>query len=100
MVVFSRGNQVNGAAMFVGTVAGGFLGQVDLAVPFVVRAGLLVVLFFLAGRLMVERGFEPRALVASQDADCVECFRIDADTGALERVGTVDAPSAADVAVV
>ena len=37
-------------------------------------------------------------LVASQDADCVECFRIDPGTGALERVHTQHAPCAADVA--
>jgi len=39
-------------------------------------------------------------LVASQDADCVECFRIDPETGALELVDTQDAPCAADVAVI
>jgi len=30
--VFARGQQVSGASMFVGTIAGGFLGQVDLVV--------------------------------------------------------------------
>lgn len=39
-------------------------------------------------------------LVASQDADCVECFRIDALTGALAPAQTQHAPCAADVAVV
>jgi 6-phosphogluconolactonase len=39
-------------------------------------------------------------LVASQDADCVECFRIDAGSGALERVHAQHAPCAADVAVI
>lgn len=39
-------------------------------------------------------------LVASQDADCVECFRIDPGTGSLELVHTQPAPCAADVAVV
>ena len=39
-------------------------------------------------------------LVASQDADCVECFRIDAATGALELAHTQHAPCAADVAVI
>lgn len=39
-------------------------------------------------------------LVASQDADCVECFRIDSGTGALELVHTQHAPCAADVAVI
>jgi 6-phosphogluconolactonase len=39
-------------------------------------------------------------LVASQDADCVECFRIDPTTGALELAHTQHAPCAADVAVI
>lgn len=39
-------------------------------------------------------------LVASQDADCVECFEIDPGTGALELVHTEHAPCAADVAVI
>lgn len=38
-------------------------------------------------------------LVASQDADCVECFRIDRASGALTLVHTQPAPCAADVAV-
>ncbi len=39
-------------------------------------------------------------LVASQDADCVECFRIDPGTGALELAHTQDAPCPADVAII
>lgn len=39
-------------------------------------------------------------LVASQDANCVECFGIDPETGALEFVHTQNAPCAADVAIV
>mgnify|MGYP000001414418 FL=1 len=39
-------------------------------------------------------------LVASQDANCVECFRIDPETGALELARTQGAPCAADVAVI
>ncbi len=39
-------------------------------------------------------------LVASQDADCVECFRIEAATGALELTHREQAPCAADVAVI
>ena len=60
--VFARGQQVNGAAMFIGTITGGFLGQIDLAVPFIVRSGLLVIVFFVAAGLMVETGFEPTSL--------------------------------------
>jgi len=39
-------------------------------------------------------------LVASQDADCVECFRIDPGTGGIELAHTQHAPCAADVAVI
>ena len=60
--VFARGQQVSGVAMFSGTIAGGFLGQIDLAIPFVVRAALLVVVFVVAGRMMTEIGFTPTAL--------------------------------------
>lgn len=57
--VFSRGQIVGGAAMLVGTVGGGLLGQVDLALPFVVRSVLLIALFVLAFVGMHDLGFEP-----------------------------------------
>ncbi len=60
--VFARSQQVTGAAMLVGTTGGGLLGQLDLAVPFVVRAGLLAGLFVLSLRWMQEVGFVPRRL--------------------------------------
>lgn len=60
--VFARAQQVTGAAMLLGTIGGGLLGQLDLAIPFVVRAGLLVLLFVLALPLMQELGFTPREL--------------------------------------
>ncbi len=55
--VFARGQQVSGVAMFTGTIAGGFLGQLDLAVPFAARAILLVIVFGIASRLMHDMGF-------------------------------------------
>ena len=58
--VFSRGQMVSGAAMLVGTVGGGLLGQIDLAIPFLVRTGLLLVLLVLAFIGMHDLGFEPR----------------------------------------
>lgn len=64
--IFARGQQVNGAAMLVGTVIGGFLGQVDLSVPFVVRAALLAIVMVLAARFMTEVGFEPQPLRLSE----------------------------------
>jgi MFS family permease len=60
--VFARGHQVSGAAMFVGTISGGFLGQLDLAIPFVARALLLAVVFVVARRFMQEIGFTPKTL--------------------------------------
>jgi MFS family permease len=58
--VFSRGQIVSGAAMLVGTVGGGLLGQIDLSLPFLVRSGLLVLLFGLAWGGMRDIGFRPR----------------------------------------
>lgn len=60
--VFARSAQVTGLAMLVGTTSGGFLGQIDLAVPFVIRAVVLVGVFGLAWRGMHEMGFTPRPL--------------------------------------
>ena len=58
--VFSRGQFISGAAMLVGTVGGGLVGQIDLALPFMIRSGLLIVLFILAFAGMHEVGFEPQ----------------------------------------
>lgn len=63
--VFARSQQVTGLAMLVGTTSGGFLGQLDLAVPFVVRAVLLGGLLVIAGRTMHDLGFTPRPLELS-----------------------------------
>ncbi len=64
--VFARPQQVTGVAMLVGTTSGGFLGQVDLAVPFVVRSLLLVALFGVSYRVMVDVGFEPKRLAIAE----------------------------------
>lgn len=58
--VFARGGVVSGAAMLVGSVGGGALGAVDLAIPFVVRAALLAAAFVIGWRTMFDRGFTPR----------------------------------------
>ncbi len=58
--VFGRGQIVSGAAMLTGSVAGGAIAQVtSLGVPFVVRAGVLVVMFVIAWRMMHDVGFTP-----------------------------------------
>jgi predicted MFS family arabinose efflux permease len=58
--VFARGQQVTGAAMLVGTVAGGLLGQIDLSIPYIVRSLLLAAVFVVAFVLMHDVGFVPR----------------------------------------
>lgn len=60
--VFARGQQVSGAAMLVGTISGGLLGQLDLAVPFLTRSALLVVVFLIASTMMHDIGFTTRRL--------------------------------------
>ncbi len=64
--VFGWGGATFGAAMLVGTLAGGFLGQIDLQIPYVVRAVLLGVCFIATLALMREWGFEPRPLKLSR----------------------------------
>jgi MFS family permease len=58
--VFSRGQFISGAAMLTGTVGGGIVGQINLALPFVIRSGLLIVLLGLAYFGMRDVGFQPQ----------------------------------------
>jgi MFS family permease len=64
--VFARGQQVTGAAMLVGTIGGGLLGQVDLALPYLIRAGLLLAVFAIAYVVMHDLGFAPRRVTAAE----------------------------------
>ena len=64
--VFARGQQVTGAAMLVGTVGGGLLGQIDLSLPYVVRTVLLLAVFVVAYVVMHDLGFEPRRVARSE----------------------------------
>jgi MFS family permease len=58
--VFARGQIVSGTAMLGGSVAGGFIAeQTSLAVPFVLRGIVLVVMFVVAYGLMHDLGFTP-----------------------------------------
>ena len=58
--VFGRGQVVSGAAMLGGSVAGGFIAeQSSLAVPFLVRGLILLVMFVAAFALMHDLGFAP-----------------------------------------
>lgn len=58
--VFGRGLALSGAAMFVGSIAGGVIAQAtNLGVPFLIRAGILVVMFVVAALVMRDLGFTP-----------------------------------------
>lgn len=58
--VLARGEIVEGSAMLVGSVAGGFIAQMtNLGVPYIVRATLLVLNFIFALILMKDLGFKP-----------------------------------------
>lgn len=58
--VFGRSVAVGGGAMLVGSVIGGVVAQVtDLGVPFLLRAGVLVVMVVVAALLMRDIGFTP-----------------------------------------
>ena len=64
--VFARGQQITGAAMLVGTVGGGLLGQIDLSLPYLVRSVLLVAVFAVAYAVMHDLGFTPRHVTAAE----------------------------------
>ncbi len=57
--VFGRGQTVSGAATLVGTIAGGFLAQISLGVPYLVRSALLVLVIGAAYLWMHDLGFTP-----------------------------------------
>jgi MFS family permease len=58
--VLARGQIITGVGMLTGSVAGGFLAQaVSLGFPFVLRAGILILMFLFAFAMMHDVGFEP-----------------------------------------
>ena len=62
--VFGRGQAAGGAATLAGTIAGGFLGQISLAIPYLVRSVLLLAVVLAAWLWMHDLGFEPQRGVA------------------------------------
>ncbi|NTU72143.1 MAG: MFS transporter [Coriobacteriia bacterium] len=60
--VFAWGQMTFGAGMLTGSLLGGLLGQVNLGLPYIVRAALLVAAFVLVLVLFADLGFERRAL--------------------------------------
>lgn len=63
--VFARAGIVTNALMLVGTIGGGLLGTLNLAIPYVIRAILLAAVTGWAYIYMHEIGFTPRALSAA-----------------------------------
>lgn len=57
--VFGRGQTMTGTAMLLGTITGGFLAQVNLAVPYVARSVLLVAVIVAAYIAMHDIGYTP-----------------------------------------
>lgn len=60
--VFATGAIVSGVAMLIGSLGGGLLGSIDLAIPFLVRVGLLAALFVIAFAVMHDIGFTTHPL--------------------------------------
>ena len=60
--IFARYGMVFGVFMLIGTTAGGLLGQVDLWIPYVARAVVLVPAFLLGLVVMRDLGFQSRPL--------------------------------------
>ncbi len=64
--VFGRAQTVGGAAMLVGTVAGGFIAQLtSLGVPYLIRAAILGLTMLVALRYMRDLGFTPQRDVSA-----------------------------------
>ncbi|MBC7459739.1 MAG: MFS transporter [Thermoleophilia bacterium] len=60
--VLGRGQMVSGVAMLGGSVLGGFVAQqTSLGVPFLMRVGVLLIMFVVASKLMFDQGFEPES---------------------------------------
>lgn len=60
--VFGWGGVAAEASLLVGAVAGGFLGQIDLALPFVVRAAVLIAAFAFVAATVRDLGFQRRSV--------------------------------------
>jgi MFS family permease len=60
--VFARASMVSHVAMIVGTVGGGLLGTIDLSIPYLVRAALIVMALVVGFRTMHDIGFTPRTM--------------------------------------
>ena len=57
--VFGKGQTVSGAAMLVGSIGGGFLAQISLGVPYLVRSLMLIAVIVAAYVAMHDIGYSP-----------------------------------------
>lgn len=79
--VFAKGQAVSGIAMLAGSVAGGFIAQfTNLGVPYILRAGFLIVNFGIAIFFMRDWGFTPEKSV-NLGADIRKLFATSIDLG-------------------
>ncbi len=62
--VFGKGQAVAGAATLIGTIGGGFLGQVNLGLPYIARSVLLLAVIGAAWAWMHDLGYQPTKGVA------------------------------------
>src|SRR4030095_13682834 len=60
--VMARGSTISSAAMLVGTVSGGLLGNLNLTFPYLARSVLLLIAFGIALVTMHDVGFDVRAI--------------------------------------
>src|SRR3989344_8013372 len=59
--VFAKSQVVGGVAMLSGSVLGGYIAQItNLGVPYMIRAGMLLLTFFIAFFKMKDLGFSPK----------------------------------------
>ncbi len=85
--VFARGAMTSGVGMLVGSLLGGLFGQVNLALPYLLRALLLVAVFVLVAVLFSDLGFERRALsVATFGTETRSIFSAGVQFGWRDRV--------------
>jgi MFS family permease len=85
--VFAKGMSISGGAMLVGSLAGGMVAQAtDLGVPYILRAGFLILTFIVAFFFMRDWGFTPKKSV-SIGKDVRDLFATSVDLG-LKRPAT------------
>ena len=65
--VFGRGQTMSGAATLVGTIAGGFLAQLNMALPYAVRSFLLLTVILAAAIWMHDIGYTPQRGTSLRD---------------------------------